>query len=834
MKKKIFLIFITFFLFTLNVNAASIEEGIYKIQSALDSNKVLDLYSGKSYNNNNIQLYQYNDSNAQKWYIKNAGDGYYSITSLIDENFSLDVKSAGRSNGTNVQLYQYNSSNAQKWYIKDAGDGYYYLVSKCNNLYMDVKGGSTRNSTNIQMYKGNGTKAQKFKLIEIINGSYSIEDGIYKISSKIDKNYVFDINNNNPQNRANVLLKKDNNSLSQYWNLKYLNNGYYSITSFLNNYQSLDVAGASSVSRTNVWMFNSNYSNAQSWLIRKTNDGYFNIISKLDHAYLDVAGGKAQDNSNIWIYRNNNSNAQKFSFEKVTHTSLEDGLYTIGSATNSNMLLSLNTEISINKANVLLEENRNTNRQKWYIKNLGNGYYSIKTALDGLKSMDVYGASTSSGSNVQLYAYNGTGAQTWYIKDNMDGTYSFVSKCNNLFLDVKGGKIENGSNIQMYYGNGSSAQRFVLSKTELNPESKTFDNGYYTISSIQNEKFLLDATGARKLNGTNIQLYERNYNNAQTWKLTYLNNGYYSITTAMNPNVALDLSSSTGNAQLYRYNGSNNQTWYLKDLGDKKVSIISKENGNYLTIDKTANNFVNVSVKPYNMEESQQFKLTEFTQKKTYNGIDVSHHQKQINWNKVEDSIDFAIIRGGYGDDWTHQDDKFFQENIKGCNENNIPYGLYLYSYASDVGTTAGSAEAEAKHMLRLIDSIKESNSNFKLGTKVFIDMEDASVISAGKQKLTEVVDTFCTIIQNNGYKCGVYANINWFTNYLDAQYLHSKYTIWLANYLPVYSPSYSYAKTKRPNYNLTPYNYWQFASDGRIAGIEGNVDLDLGYDIFD
>ena len=120
------------------------------------------------------------------------------------------------------------------------------------------------------------------------------------------------------------------------------------------------------------------------------------------------------------------------------------------------------------------------------------------------------------------------------------------------------------------------------------------------------------------------------------------------------------------------------------------------------------------------------------------------------------------------------------------------------------------------------------------MGTKVFIDMEDNSVVHAGKDQLTSVSDTFCSQIEANGYSCGIYANKTWLTNHLNAGELSKKYDIWLAEWLPVPSPSFSYAKSQKPTYNLTPYKYWQFASDGKLNGIVGNVDFDLGYDIFD
>ena len=68
------------------------------------------------------------------------------------------------------------------------------------------------------------------------------------------------------------------------------------------------------------------------------------------------------------------------------------------------------------------------------------------------------------------------------------------------------------------------------------------------------------------------------------------------------------------------------------------------------------------------------------------NGIDVSEFNGAIDWARVKASgrVDFAIIRSGLG--WTDGDialrrDKSFIENIRGCEANGIPYGVYHYSY---------------------------------------------------------------------------------------------------------------------------------------------------------
>ncbi|OKZ62236.1 MAG: hypothetical protein BHW03_04620 [Clostridium sp. 28_17] len=182
-------------------NTKTIEEGTYVIKSAINDKFVLDIEDASKANGANLQIYQSNGTNAQKFKVKYLNNGYYTIES-VNSGKVLDVDDAKKTQGTNVQQYDSNNTDAQKWTIKKNSDGTYSLVSKCNNLYMDVKDGIASNSRNIQVYGGNGTKAQKFKFEKVADSiNYSekaektISDGTYTIKSAINDKFVLDIDN---------------------------------------------------------------------------------------------------------------------------------------------------------------------------------------------------------------------------------------------------------------------------------------------------------------------------------------------------------------------------------------------------------------------------------------------------------------------------------------------------------------------------------------------------------------------------------------------------------------------------------------------------------------
>ena len=192
-------------------------------------------------------------------------------------------------------------------------------------------------------------------------------------------------------------------------------------------------------------------------------------------------------------------------------------------------------------------------------------------------------------------------------------------------------------------------------------------------------------------------------------------------------------------------------------------------------------------------------------------GIDVSYHNGTIDWKKVKQSeVEYAIIRCGYGTNDKNQDDKKWEENVKGCIDNNIPYGVYLYSYAD----TVEKASSEADHAIRLLQGKK-----FKY--PVYYDLEeDAIRKKLSKTEIANIAKTFCNKLSAKGYTVGIYANKDWFTNYLTDSCFNN-WTKWVAQYNTVC------------NYQ-GKYDMWQCSSTGRVPGISGNVDLNYSYSPFE
>ena len=96
----------------------------------------------------------------------------------------------------------------------------------------------------------------------------------------------------------------------------------------------------------------------------------------------------------------------------------------------------------------------------------------------------------------------------------------------------------------------------------------------------------------------------------------------------------------------------------------------------------------------------------------------------------------------------------------------------------------------------------------------LYIDMEAENL----KHIANKIVKAFMNECKIRQVKGGIYANLNWFNNYLDPE-PYRKDPLWLAQY--------NDAITAR---DPSLFGMWQFTSSGSVPGISGNVDMNYCY----
>lgn len=185
-------------------------------------------------------------------------------------------------------------------------------------------------------------------------------------------------------------------------------------------------------------------------------------------------------------------------------------------------------------------------------------------------------------------------------------------------------------------------------------------------------------------------------------------------------------------------------------------------------------------------------------------GIDVSQWQGNIDWAKAKASIDFALIRAGYGDtlSYPRQIDTQYERNYAECKRLGIPVGVYFYCYAMN----EAEAKREAECCLALL---KGKQFEFP----IYYDVEEYDLFKSGKT--AEVCRAFVKVLEDAGYWVGIYTYRS-AMGYFPAD-IKDKKAMAIAEY------------GAKLNYN-GQYGIWQNSSTSYVNGINGRVDHDYCY----
>lgn len=193
-------------------------------------------------------------------------------------------------------------------------------------------------------------------------------------------------------------------------------------------------------------------------------------------------------------------------------------------------------------------------------------------------------------------------------------------------------------------------------------------------------------------------------------------------------------------------------------------------------------------------------------------GIDVSRYQGNINWEQVAgDGVEYAMIRlgiRGYSEGALVLDENY-AVNMQGAIANGLDVGAYFFTQAT--------SEAEA---LEEAQFVIENLAPYQITFPVVLDVEAVGSSNARTKDLTveertQYVITFCEAVKKAGYTPMIYGNLKSFLLMLDLEQLED-YEKWFAAYdtSKIYFP---YA-----------FSIWQYTDKGSVAGIDGEVDLNI------
>ncbi len=183
-------------------------------------------------------------------------------------------------------------------------------------------------------------------------------------------------------------------------------------------------------------------------------------------------------------------------------------------------------------------------------------------------------------------------------------------------------------------------------------------------------------------------------------------------------------------------------------------------------------------------------------------GIDISHHQGDIDWNKLrKENISFVFIKATEGGDFK---DKKFQDNLENAKNNGLAVGAYHFYRLCKNGLE------QADNFIQTVPKIKS--------LPPVVDLEfdgNCQTNKAEEQIKREIQDFFDKLEKYYEQIPIIYATKEFYDKYLQNQFID--YPIWIRD---IYK-----RPTLKDNRNWT---FWQFANRGHLSGIEGYVDLNV------
>ena len=207
--------------------------------------------------------------------------------------------------------------------------------------------------------------------------------------------------------------------------------------------------------------------------------------------------------------------------------------------------------------------------------------------------------------------------------------------------------------------------------------------------------------------------------------------------------------------------------------------------------------------------------IENFTRSK---GVDISEFNGNVDMNKLkQQGYSFVIIRLGYGDDRTTQDDTMFETNVRKAEAAGLDWGAYIYSYALNVN----QAKSEVNHTLRLLRGKQPT-------MPIAFDWEDDSYKQRNGMPsdatVREIARTYVNGVYNAGYYPMIYTGYYWLKGAFNNDSLFEHCDIWYAQW------------SSKIDYHDRPIGMWQYGGETNyiesptISGLSGKFDKNYSY----
>lgn len=357
-----------------------------------------------------------------------------------------------------------------------------------------------------------------------------------KIKSLIAGLFLLPAFTSNAQNSASVMETGKKFHIQSAMNYKRDNGGY------------LDIPGTFTLINkgSNIQVWNLDNGEDRKFTLTNSNEvGYYEIIiGNTQESRVDVAKGSTKNGTNVLVWEKNGGNSQKFTF-----LHLGNGRFKI--LDRNGKILTLYNRASSNGSNVQIWDNQDGVWAEWYVIDPETKKAYIPTETVAYEETKLIGDSIPIGQN-------------FWIQSAMD-----YGRDNAGYWDLPGNdsKMAQGSNIQVWNIDGG--------KDRLYRVEKKFDSQYYQIYVGNMSDGVVDISGGKNENGTNVQLWKKNNKPAQDFYFKHLGTGRYKIYNRNHKIINLEgrKNNNGSNVHLWEDHQGIQNEWYFVNPTTKKAYI---------------------------------------------------------------------------------------------------------------------------------------------------------------------------------------------------------------------------------------------------------------------
>lgn len=166
---------------TLSVPTVFVRDGLYKIYSCVDGNRLIDVSGGSKADDAKLQVWNRNGALAQKWSISVCDDGSVLIKGADSGKY------LSQSNGQLMSAKE--AAEGSRWIPRVSLMGGLVLVNAVSGAVIDLTGANAAAGTAIQMYANNFTAAQAWRFV----AASLIDDGVYVVVNQSSGDRVLDV-----------------------------------------------------------------------------------------------------------------------------------------------------------------------------------------------------------------------------------------------------------------------------------------------------------------------------------------------------------------------------------------------------------------------------------------------------------------------------------------------------------------------------------------------------------------------------------------------------------------------------------------------------------------